>query len=65
MPLDASTADRSPIAAAPPMVVATAPLVVVSAFAPTSVGRSTTCGSDAESDDSTNRLTDTTTSALA
>ena len=53
------------MATAPPAVVATAPLVVDSALAPTSVGRSTVCGRAADSEDSTNRFTETMTSALA
>jgi len=45
-------------------VVITVPLVVDSAFATTSVGALTTCGSAADSAASTKRFTETTTSAL-
>jgi hypothetical protein len=50
------------IAAPPPRTEEIAPAVVDSAFADTSEGSSVVCGSAADSADSTNRLTENTSS---
>ena len=65
MPFEPPSGARSPIARAAPAVVAIEPTVVENAFAVTSASPATTCGSATDSAESTNRLTEITTSALA
>ena len=59
------SSERSAIAEPPPTAVTTAPAVVDIALAVIRRSGSTTCGWDADSADSTNRLTEMTTSALS